>query len=178
MHRWTIKIISVLPTKLHIHIGLSVIINFFSFIFRRNVCQNRTNKPLRVFSGHLHWKEMMTYRSYLVFWRCDLGQSGLFVCCGRSAGSRLCSSWSPSYDTYNCRVYGGVCSQEPDLLVETQRGLGKRNFVFLYFNLISCVEDTKLHKFSTPTNQFSMNKLVIYLVEHSCKVFTEKCDFL
>lgn len=63
--------------------------------------------------------------------RCDVGEGGFFVRRGRSLGSGLCSPWSSSYGSYHCRLHGGVCPQEPDLLVKEERGLGKGNFFFL-----------------------------------------------
>ncbi|TMS20161.1 Bcl-2-related ovarian killer protein-like protein A [Larimichthys crocea] len=55
------------------------------------------------------------------------GQSGFLVRRGRSPGSGLRSPWSSSDGSYHCRLHGGVCPQEPDLLVEKERRLGGCN---------------------------------------------------
>lgn len=34
--------------------------------------------------------------------RCDVGEGGFFVRCGRGLGSGLRSPWSPSYGPYHC----------------------------------------------------------------------------
>lgn len=60
-----------------------------------------------------------------------MGEGGLFVCRGRSLGSGLRSPWSSSYDPYHRRLHGGVCSKESNLLVEKERGLGKRKSVIV-----------------------------------------------
>lgn len=68
--------------------------------------------------------------------RCDVGEGGLSVRRGRSVGGGLRSPRSSRYGPHHRRLHGGVCSQEPDVLVEEERRLGKRNFLF-FINPIS-----------------------------------------
>lgn len=63
--------------------------------------------------------------------RCDVGEGGLSVRRGRSVGGGLRSPRSSRYGPHHRRLHGGVCSQEPDVLVEEERRLGKRNVLFL-----------------------------------------------
>lgn len=68
--------------------------------------------------------------------RCDVGEGGLSVRRGRSVGGGLRSPRSSRYGPHHRRLHGGVCSQEPDVLVEEERRLGKRNVLF-FINPIS-----------------------------------------
>lgn len=69
--------------------------------------------------------------------RCDLGEGGFAVRCGRSLGSGLCSPRTPSHGSYHRGLHGGVCAQEPELVVKKERGLGK-GIVFFQLYVSEC----------------------------------------
>lgn len=161
-----------LPTQLHIHIGLSLIwtflVSFLEGMFLKTKQINQviyTRRKLWLID-HILFFEGVTWGKVVSLYAVA---GALAVDCVRHGHPAMI------HTIVDCM--GEFIRKSLISWLKRRGGWVRGTLCFCILTWSAALWIQNCTNFST-ANQFRIIKLVIYLVEHSCKVFTEKCDFL
>lgn len=95
-------------------------------------------------------------------YRCNMGEDCVSVCSGRRSSCGLCSPRASSDGAHHCRLHGRVCSQEPCVMVEEERRLGKKQIHS--FSTINSENILYLKIFMPPSPNLIWHSAVSFLI--------------